>query len=77
MGTEPAGNLEATIAFRRELRELNGFDRDWFRLMATATATTLSEGRASVVTTNVPEISRLLQAASSTSRRKHRDYRAR
>lgn len=41
---------------RRELRELTPEEREWFRLMATATASALSEGRTSTVTSNVPEI---------------------
>jgi hypothetical protein len=44
------------FALRRELRGLDGFDRRWFQLMAAATATALSEGRASTITTNAPEI---------------------
>jgi hypothetical protein len=40
------------FALRRELRALDGFDRRWFQLMAAATATALSEGRASTITTN-------------------------
>jgi hypothetical protein len=39
-------------ALRRELRALDAFDRQWFELMATATATALSEGRTSVVSSN-------------------------
>ena len=43
-------------ALRRELRELDPFDRDWFRLTATATAKALAEGRGSTISTNAPEI---------------------
>jgi hypothetical protein len=41
---------------RRELRELDDDHRDWFRLWAMATASALSEGLASTITTNAPEI---------------------
>jgi hypothetical protein len=39
-------------SFRHELRELDAFDQDCFALMATATASALSEGRTSVVSSN-------------------------
>jgi hypothetical protein len=42
------------FGLRRELRGLAAFDREWFQQMATATA--LSEGRASTITSNIPEI---------------------
>jgi hypothetical protein len=41
---------------RRELRELDAFDADWFKLTATATVAALREGRTCTVSTNVPEI---------------------
>jgi hypothetical protein len=41
---------------RRELRELDPMEQDWFRLMATATAAALREGRASTITSNIPAI---------------------
>jgi hypothetical protein len=44
------------FAWRRELRELDDDRRDFLRLMATATVRALSEGRASTITTNVPEV---------------------
>jgi hypothetical protein len=41
---------------RRELRELDDDHREFFHLMAKATAKALREGRASTITTNVSEI---------------------
>jgi hypothetical protein len=48
--------LSLDHALRRELRDLDPFDREWFELMATATAKALSEGRASTITSNIPEV---------------------
>jgi hypothetical protein len=44
------------FALRRELRELTPEHREWFHTMATATVKAFSEGRASIVTSNVPEV---------------------
>jgi hypothetical protein len=41
---------------RRELRGLDLFEREWFQLVAAATATALSEGRTSTISTSAPEI---------------------
>jgi hypothetical protein len=43
-------------ALQRELRELDDDRRDWFRLVATATAEALADGRSCVVTTNNAKI---------------------
>jgi hypothetical protein len=53
------------VALRRELRELDPFDRDWFRLTATVTARALAEGRGSTIATYAPEI---LDACRSLAR---------
>ena len=45
-------------ALRRELRELDPFSRDWFRLTAMATVKALAEGRGSTISTNAPEIAK-------------------
>jgi phytoene/squalene synthetase len=57
MNGDPFSNYhDQFVALRRELRELDPFDRDRFRIMAAATAKDLSEGRASTATSNVPEV---------------------
>jgi hypothetical protein len=48
--------LDQFVALRRELRDLQPMERDWFRLTVTATATALRERRTSTIATNIPPI---------------------
>ena len=41
---------------RRELRELNDDERQWFEIVARATAAALSEGRSATLSSNTGEV---------------------